>query len=94
MSDLQRDADDVVVPGWALHFVLYRYRHGIPYRDGATATAESILQHCLDTQWSEHSDGPDLGAEYGRRMSEPIFLTPEDEDKVADLLQRNDGRGA
>lgn len=36
-------------------------------------------------------DGDDLGREYGRKMFAPIELTPEDEEKVADLLQHNDG---
>jgi hypothetical protein len=36
-------------------------------------------------------DGDDFGREYGRKMFAPIELTPDDEDKVADLLRPNDG---
>lgn len=38
-------------------------------------------------------DGDDLGAEYGRKMFSPIELTPEDEDKVAGLLEGEDDHG-
>lgn len=51
-----QDADTVVVPRWALEFVLYRYKHGVAYRDGATGTAEGILQNCLDTQQFDGSE--------------------------------------
>lgn len=34
-----------------------------------------------------HNDGDGLGAEYGRKMFAPIELTPEDEGKVAALLE-------
>lgn len=55
------DDSDVIVPRWALAFMLYRYRyrHGMAHRDGPTVTAESILQGCLDTQRSTHIDGGD-----------------------------------
>lgn len=56
---------------------------------------ESGSWACLDCYWDQddvqHNDGDDLGREYGRKMFAPIELTPEDEDKVANLLQHNDG---
>lgn len=46
------------------------------------AQRQKNAPHDGDTQ-----HGDDLGAEYGRKMFAPIELTPEDEDKVANLLQ-------
>lgn len=42
-------AENVLVPRWALEFVLWRYKHKVPHRDRVD-TAEFILQNCLDTQ--------------------------------------------